>query len=424
MRKLFFLFFIFQLNAIDVHLTDTARREAMGLLIAVIDESDTELHSIAQIMARNLERSGQFKVTVRSIKNPETKEELNAFLDKRYPLEIFLSHADNRRFIAWRLYDVHDAQLIKGMKYTKRGTSVHGYADNVTDELWPVLTKQASSFSSKIAYVKRKSGTTKRAHSVVCIANTDGTHEHEIIKKAGTYMGLYWHPDKHNPCLFCSECTRFNVRFIKVTPQGRKKIVLDLKGTCVGINVSPDDNKVVYCRSGALWEYTHDPVHKRSLNKRIIKNEGKNVSPTLLKNGDIIFCSDAAKIRRGHPHASGPQICRYHAQDGSISLITTDGWHEGPSYCAVNEKIAFSKRINGVMQVCVYDCRTRQQQQLTFDAGNKMSCCWSPCGNFLAFCCQQGRESRIAVMHVVMRKHSYITPSNEHCSWPSWSPVY
>lgn len=405
-------------------LSDGARREALGLLLAVTPEHDMVLWNIAQIIAQNLERSGQFKVTMKAFKTPETQAELSELFDRRYPLEIFLSHADGDRYIAWRLYDVHDGQLIKGMKYAKRGKSIHGFADNLTDELWPVLTKQASSFSSKIAYVKRKNGTSKRQRSVVCTANTDGTGEQEIIKTPGTYVGLYWHPDKNNPCLFCSEYTRFNVRFISTTPQGKKKIVLNVKGTCVGISLAPDNQRAMYCNSGSIWEYRYDPTKKLGINKRLIKNDGHNVSPTLLENRDIIFCSDSAKLRAGHAQATGPQICRYSALNGSIALLTYEGYNVKPSYCARNQKIAYSKRVNGIMQLCIYDCRTRQNQQLTFDLGNKIDVCWSPCGNFLVFSNQQGRESRIAVMHVAMKKKTFLTPPSDYCTSPSWSPVF
>lgn len=400
------------------------RCEAMSLLLAVTPETDTELWRIAEIVSENLKRSGQFVVTVKGFKLPDTQSALKQLFDKRYPLEIFLNQSDDKRSIEWRLYDVHDEQLVKGMKYIKKGKLLHGYADNLADELWPVLTKQASSFSSKIGYVKRTNTTSKRQRSIVCISSTDGSHEQEIIKTPGTYVGLYWHHDKKHPCLFCSEYTRYNVRFISSSLQGKKNVVLNLKGTCVGISVSHDNNKAIYCRSGTIWHYSYDSVEKKAVHRPIIKNDGKNFSPTLLENGDIIFCSDSRSLRKGHPSATGPQIYRFNVADKSVSMLTGDGYCVGPSYCARNQKIAYSKRMNGTMQLWVYDCRTQQQQQLTFDKGNKIDCCWSPCGNFLVFCYREGRKSRIAVMHVVMKKRTFITPAHEHCTCPCWSPVF
>jgi len=406
-------------------LYQSATLKAMPLLIGVMPEEDNQLWEIAKILAQNLERSGQFKVTLQGFSTPSKKSELDRLFKKGYPLEIFLNHLDDGKVIGWRLYDVPDKKLIKGKKYSKRGTHIHGYADNLADELWPVLTNQPSSFSSKLAYVKKRStiGKKKRQRSIVCMSNTDGSNEKIIIPMLGTYVSLYWHHDTNHPCLFCSEFTRYNVRFVSTNLQGRKQTVLNLPGTCVGISVSHDNNKAVYCRSGTIWEYSYDSKKKRGMHKVLISNDGKNVSPTLLDNGDIIFCSDSWTLRKASK-SWGPKVFKYHAQDKSITMLTKDGYCVGPSYCKHTGKIAYSKRINGRMQLFVYDVSKDKDTQLTFDAGNKIDCCWSACGNYIVYCYQRGRTSRIAVMHAAMKKRSFITRAHEYCSCPSWSPVY
>lgn len=404
-------------------LGEGAKYEPLKLLLAVTPMQDKELSDLAQLLAHNLQKSGQFTVTIKGFTVPSTKAELDTLLDKAYPLEIFLSREDADHF-SWRLYDVHDGRLIKGMKYAKRGRFLHGYADNLADELWPVLTKQAGSFSTKIGYVKRKQAAGRRQRNVVCVVNSDGSNEQELIKKLGTYVTLYWHHDKNNPCLFCSEFTRSNVRLISSNFQGRKKMVLNVPGTCVGISVSHDNNKAVYCRSGTIWQYRYNPQEKKSEHKVLIKNEGKNISPTLLDNNDIIFCSDAYSLLKGHPKATGPQIFQYSAADGSSSLLTQEGYCVGPSYCALTKKVAYSKKINGLMQLFVCDVSTRKSQQITSDQGNKIDCCWSPCGNYIVYCHQQGNSSRIAVIHVAMKKRTFITSAQDYCTCPAWSPIY
>ncbi|MBA2306853.1 hypothetical protein H0W26_01810 [Candidatus Dependentiae bacterium] len=396
----------------------------VGQLIEDQDASIEELKQIAQAVGDNLKRTGQFTVTVKECKAPATQGDLKHLFQKEYPLVLFIQQGEASRFIEWRLYDVPDEYLIKGKKYIKRGTTVHGYAANIADEIWPVLTKQSSSFSTKIAYVKRKKTASKRQASVVCVVNSDGSHEQELIKKPGTYVGLYWHHDASYPCLFCSEFTRFNVRFISASLKGKKNIVLNLEGTCVGISVAHDNNNAVYCRSGTIWHHSFDPVAKKGTHRVLIKNDGKNVSPTLLENGDIIFCSDSKQIKQGHPQATGPQVCYFNRTEGTTTLLTTDGYCVGPSYCPLTKKIAYSKKSKGVMQVWVYDCMSKKHQQSTFDEGNKIDCCWSPCGNYLIYCFSHNRESRIVLMHVALKVKSFITPAGEHCSSPSWSPVY
>jgi TolB protein len=410
--------------ALENSLYHEAHRQAMPLLLGVLSNDDEQLMFVAKLLAQNLERSGQFKVDISAFKVPSKQAELEKLFDAKYPLEIFLEHDDNGSAIKWRLYDVPDKKLIKGMKYTKRGKFSHGYADNIADELWPILTSEPSSFSTKLAYVKRTAPKGKRQQSIICIANSDGSQEQVIVPKLGTYVSLYWHSDAHNPCLFCSEFTRYNVRFASANMHGRKTTVLDLKGTCVGISVSHDNNKAVYCRSGTIWLYSYDAHSRQGVHSVLISNEGKNVSPTLLNNGDVIFCSDAASLRKDKAASQGPKIYRYNAKDGTVTLLTKDGYCVGPSYCAANGKIAYSKRIDGVMQLFIYDPKRTKETQATFDAGNKIDCSWSPCGRYVVYCYQRERSSRIVMIHVAMKHRTYITPAKEFCTCPAWSPVY
>lgn len=428
LRLLSFLFVMVGLvraSEVKQSLYEHATLKAMPLLLAVSPEDDKELLQIAQILGKNLERSGQFTVTVKGMNEPTKKSELDAVFEKGFPLQIFLHHDDGRKSIGWRLYDVADQRLVRGRKCTKRGALAHGYADNLADDIWPVLTNQPSSFSSKIAFVKKRptQGQKERQRSIVCVANSDGSHEQIIIPQLGTYVSLYWHYDKNNPCIFCSEFTRTNVRFASANFLGQKRTVLDLKGTCVGISLSPDSNKAVYCRSGTIWEYSYDPSLGQGKHSVLIANDGNNVSPTLLPSGDVIFCSDAGALCRG-ARSSGPKIMQYSARDKSVTLLTKEGYCVGPSYCKAHHKIVYSKKVQGFMQLFVYDTVKHTDTQLTFDPGNKIDCCWSPCGNYVVFCYQQGRISRIAIMHVALKKRTYITQAQEHCSSPAWSPVF
>ena len=411
--------------AIESDVYSGATRQEMPLLIGVMPKDDKHLQMVGKILAKNLERSGQFRVTLKEYHVPQKQSELTKLFDKKFSLMIFLNHLDDSKAIGWRLYDVPDKRLIKGKKYVKRGAHTHGYADNLADDIWPVLTNQISSFSTKLGYVKRRNipGKKSRERSIVCIANSDGSHEQIIIPKLGTYVALYWHHDAHNPCLFCSEFTRFNVRFASTNLYGRKQMVLNFKGTCVGISVAHDNNKSVYCRSGTIWQYTYDPKTKKGIHKPLISNKGKNVSPTLLDNGDIIFCSDSWELKKDCK-SWGPKIFKYHCKDGSIICLTKDGYCVGPSYCKRTNKIAYSKKLNGTMQLFVYDIARKKDTQLTFDAGNKIDCCWSPCGTYIVYCYQKGRTSRIAMIHAGMKKVHFITPAHEYCSCPAWSPVY
>ena len=72
------------------------------------------------------------------------------------------------------------------------------------------------------------------------------------------------------------------------------------------------------------------------------------------------------------------------------------------------------------MQLFTYDLNNHKEEQITFGAGNKIDACWSPCGNYLLFCYQNNKLSRIARVHVVVKEINFITPETDFCSYAAW----
>jgi Tol biopolymer transport system component len=395
-----------------------ALTSSVKLLLCVAPQ-DQQLTLYAKIIQANLQRTGQFLLSIEACNIPTKKADVKKLFDKGYSLVVFLNHADNDQALEWRLYDVSEASMVKGRKVIKKDLSEHALANILSDELWLALTQQPSSFSSKIAYTKRIPAT-RKFQSIICFCNPDGSEETTLIKTPGTYVSLYWYTDASVPTLFFSEFTRFNARLVSFMLQGNKKIVLDFNGTCVGISLSQDANKAVYCRSGEIWLYTYDSLTRKGKHVKLISNDGKNISPILLENGDVIFCSDASQLSA----VKTPHIFLYHTATKSVKPLAKDGFCVGPAYCPRTQKLAYSKRINGTLQIFICDMKTGSHKQITSDAGDKLDCTWSPCGSYLAFCYQHNRTSRIALLHVGLNKRFYITSDKAYCANPAWSPTY
>lgn len=412
--------------------TVPAQSQALRLALRVISSDiatkNTELCDLAQLVAKTLQITGQFAVDVATVEQPKTKNDIASLFAQGYGLVIFMNYCvtpgDATQEIEWRLYDTTDTNQISSRKFHLIGSSILGWAYNLADDMWFDLKQQKSSFASKIAYIKKKTNRFGGTQSVICVSNFDGSCEKEIFTSSGTYVGLYWNADVLKPAIFCSEFTKFKIRLDSISLTGKKKIVLNFEGTCVGISVGKNNTEAVYCLSGNIWKFNYSKQNKTSYHTCIIKNDGKNSTPTLLENGDIIFCSDAKSLKKGYANARGPQICQYHNDTKAIELITTDGYCVGPAYTSVTKRIAYSKKVNRIMQLFVYDCKNKTHQQVTFDAGNKIDCSWSACGNYLVFCYQVNGMSRIAAMHITLRERWYITQPGVQAYYPAWSPVY
>lgn len=402
-------------NIIEIVNKDSESKEPMKIYLGYIS-SDNQLKKICDILSSTLQSSGQFSVKTKSFNVLKNISQIKKLYDEGCALAVFLTKSQNA--IDWRLYDTIDGAMVTGKRLVKFTEDIYVQTYRLADQIWNALTQQKGSFSSKIAYVKRLKNDQA---SVICVADFDGSNEKIVTKLPGTYVGLYWDANTQNKRLFCSEFTRFNVRIISLTLTGKKKVVLNFKGTCVGVSLSPDNNQVLYCRSGDIWFYKHNPLTKRGIHVNLIKNSGKNIYPILLPNGDIVFCSDAKELRTGYPGVKGPQICYYKSKDKSVKLITTEGYCIAPNYCSLSNKLAYSKKVNGYFQIFEYDFMTNKHKQLTFDKSHKMDACWSPCGNYIVYCIKRGPKSQIALFHLALKSQKYLTKPHECCSSPSWS---
>jgi Tol biopolymer transport system component len=430
-RQLLCILFVYAglYPALEIKLAEqTSNYKKEKVLISVMPREDSDLYTIAKELARALSSSKQFGVDVNSVDQIKQQEDIVDTAHKKYSMVVFLNQSSDKQAIEWRLYDASDARMVKGKKVYKRGTLERGWAYQLADDIWPAMTHQPSSFLSKIAYVKRKKDQFSRSVSAICIADFDGSHEEEIARTPSTLVGLHWNNNIEYPQLCLSEFTRFNVRLISFDLQGHKKTLLDTPGTCVGISFSKDNSQAIYCKSGEIWHYRFDPVRKKSVHELVIKNDGKNTSPLLLESGDIIFCSDSAQLLRevDEPVRKKriPKIFYYHAHNKKIDILTKDGYCVAPTYCAQNNKIAYSKQINGVMQLCVYNLNTQKHEQITQDAGNKTDSAWSACGTYIIYCYQQGKINRIGRLHVSLKQNKFVTAATDFCISPATSPLF
>lgn len=415
--------------SIEIKLAESGESQhQVKVLIGVMPETDTDLMQLAQATAKVISSSKQFLVDVTGFDQLKNQQEIGDIFNKKYSLVIFLNHTLDKQAIEWRLYDSSDASMVKGKKIYKRGSLERGWAYQLADDLWQAMTNQPSSFSSKLAYIKRKKDMFGRPISAVCICDFDGSHETELARTGGMLVGVHWNNSVQYPKLCISEFTKFNVRLVAFDLSGRKQTVLETPGTCVGISFSPDNNQAVYCKSGEIWHYRFDAEKKRGVHRLVIKNDGKNTSPILLHSSDIIFCSDAEMLFKQATGASNkrrvPKIYYYHADTKKTDLLTRDGYCVSPAYNSANNKIVFAKRINGTMQLCTYNLKNQKQEQLTHDAANKTDCTWSACGTQIYYCYEAPKTHRIAVMHAGLKTTKFLTPAAEYCLSPAASPVF
>lgn len=380
----------------------TAQTQQMPICLMVLQDNET-INILAQELKKHLELSEQFQVTVMHNEQPKSKQFLTGLCKQGYGLVVFIE-MNNAGDIIWRLYDATQVQMIRG----GRLPSENAHAHYLAHYLWPLITGQPGPFTTKIAFIKKEQRAGKWRHAV-CMANYDGSDVQELTSSARTYIAPAWNNNCRAPVILFSEFTPHNVRLMATNLTGRKKVVLDFDGTQVGVSYTAKNADVVYCHSGNLWLFHYDPVTKQKQRTCVVHEDEPAACPCFLSNGDIMYCCQG-------------KIKQWHAATHQSDVITPEGYCVSPAVHEASGLLLYSRTTKGIMQLWLYDMHKKTHKQLTFGKGTKIDASWSPCGNYIVYCLQEGKHSQLVVHTLKTGKEHIITSAQEHCYYPAWSP--
>lgn len=394
-------------------------QEKMKLLLVVLNPND-RLLKIAETIHIDLSCAQQklsgFAVEIQHLSAIPSKKNMKHFFAQGFNIVILLSETNNGAF-EWRLYDSLQAIMQKGKRIPLQST-VEATAHTIADQIWKLLTGQESIFLTKIAYckvVQKDKHTLKDIYIQGPLSNNA-----TCFIKGGKLLAPRWNKDQWHPLILYSEVTPANIRLMSANIEGTRKIISNFDGLTMLASFSPDGRKVVYCASHKgtcqLYYYYVDSGAKKGVTKRLTYNKGNNTSPNLCANGDVIFCSDY--------ETKSPQLYCLTPVTGEIKRLTQGGYCASPHYSDLKNSIVYSKLVDNYMQIFIYDIGKNEHIQLTFDKSNKDECCWSPCGNYLAFALKEEKTSRIAILNIMTKERFFLTSVQEKCSYPAWSPWY
>ncbi|KKP35588.1 MAG: Protein TolB [candidate division TM6 bacterium GW2011_GWF2_32_72] len=397
---------------------NSIKTEKMPFVIGIVDKETDDILFVANRLKDDLEFSGQFLVDIKNFSQLKKKSDLADQIDEKTALGVFLT--DNGDSVGFRLYDLFSFSMLDGKNYKKNDSGASWWAHNIADKIWPLLTGQDGFFSSKIAFCRTIWGGKRGSEKIIYIADYDGKDPKELVKNGSVNLAPRWNCGSQSPILFYSECAPANMRLIATNMRGKKKVVSNFEGLNMLPSCSPDGKKVVVCLSfsgsSQLYSYHFDAKRNKNVYVRLTNNDGNNVSPILLANGDVIFCSDF--------ESKSPRIYQYSASNKSLEQITSSGYCAAPSYSEKANKLAYSRMEKGIMQIFIYDFKTKVHKQLTFDNAQKEEASWSPCGNYLLFSVESESNTRLAYLNLLTNQIKMVGGPKSNISYPSWSPIY
>lgn len=393
---------------------------AMPLVVGVFGKDLAQIEPVVLQLIKDLEFSKQFKVKlVRLNEDILKKDTLQSLAKSNAPLAILLNTVhDQTANFEWRLYDLLDSKMLLGKKVTYQGE--YGQAAHmIANKVWEKLMGCAGNFNSVIAACKKNKENGKNYQYIYAFHPTNGTLDKKILVDAHTInFAPRWHPKKR--LLYYSQHTPNNVRLMSIDTFGRKTIVTNFEGLNLTPAISPQGQILVSLSSGGcekLYRYEFDPICR--LNKFTALTDGRMhaIAPSFIDEEQVVFCAIDAIYKL-------PRIVIMNIVKKTATFLTGRAFCVSPAYCRSKHKIAYCKRVNGVQQIFCYDLKSCQHQQITNSAGDKDDCSWSPCGNYLVFTEDRGKESRIALWNMLNATQTYLSPKGESWCFPAWSPCY
>jgi len=387
-------------------------KNIIGLRIAYIG---CAAERVASTIASDLAFSGHFAVdTIEYRCAPMKKQEITALAAQNiFFLLILESHHET---LEYRFYDTTTGDMIPKAngRCTVHDTTVTFCAHHIADKLWHHLMGSASPFLTHIAYAKEvpyKKGITIKH---LCIADYDGTHEKILVATPTISIAPRWGGTAEHPLIFYSEYTSTNVQLMVVDMRKKRKIVSRYDGTTTHFTSNHDGSCHAFAASRGSGTSQIYMRKKGGELMQVTNNDATNGCPVFNHDSSILYYY--SDIYTDVPHL----IC-YTLATKKHTTLPISGYCVSPAYNNQRKLLAYSKLIDGFMQICTYNPQTQQEHQITFDAGNHEDPTWSPDGNFLAYTHEINNTSRIRVhAHATGIEH-YITPAGINCTYPAWS---
>lgn len=317
----------------------------------------------------------------------------------------------DRLTVDMRLFDVPSQRLLTGRRYSGKIGDVRKIAHTFADQVLLSLTGEKGPFSSKIAYISKRTGKKE-----LYIMDVDGYQPRRLTDHGSIVLNPDFSPqrkeliftsyDKDNPDLYRKEIYT-----------GRESRVSLKEGLNIGGRYSPDGREIALTLSKDKNSELYLIGTDGSILKRLTRHYGIDVDPTWSPLGDrIAFVSD----RRGNPHIFILSV----DDPKNVTKLTFDGkYNATPAWNPKkgDDRVAFSRMEDGVFNIFTISADGSDERQLTFGAGSKEHPRWSRDGRFLVYSLDEGGNKSIWIMRADGSGAKRLSAAGSNDMHPAWS---
>lgn len=388
--------------------------------------SDPYLMKFTKIVFDDLSFTDQFDVDVRKTTKLLKDHSLKKLFEKGTSLVTFIKQIDDKKNPGLQVVikDTNSDLTVFEKQVSLDKNNLVMNAHRLSSDILVSLTGDKGICLDSLVYCKAVAP----SHKVICLSDIACLKTKVIVGSKTINLAPRWH--SRVPVLFYSQLTKSNNRLMSVDLRTmRHKVVCSYDGLNMQPAFSDDGSRSVLCFSGGrgnselyLFDKRFCKVSGKRLFKRLTNNGAHNVCPSLLSNGDIVFCSD---YRTG-----SPQIYYFDIRSKQMYMLTNGrGYAAAPDYCKKTNTVAYVRPIRGTFQlftICLDDFERIKERQVTFCYGSKHEPCWSDDGRYLTFSLDVPNKRginvpQVAVLNYKSGKIRVLTKGPERKSFPRWT---
>jgi tol-pal system beta propeller repeat protein TolB len=381
------------------------------------------LPKIAQMVTEDLRFTDQFEIELKkAVRDSEKVSTKKLFASGISMLGIFNVTAGTK--LSCTIRDTNSNALLFEKTFVIDKKNIVLQSHTLSSDIIKALTGEQGVCLSSIAYCKKLSQT----HKVICISDYACKQCREVVSRNTINIAPSWHTQA--PVLFYSQMTRSNSRLMSVNlKNGVHNVICSYPGLSMQPSFTADGSKAVICLSGGRGNselYLYDPRLRRRFGKKVFiqltKNGGHNVSPCVLPNNDVVFCSNF--------ETGSPQIYYFFIKTKKCVRLTSGrGYCAAPAYCVKTNMLTYIRPIRGQFQLYTLsldNIYATKETKITHCVGSKQEPSWSECGRYIIFSIDRPNSkkqhiSQIGILNYKSGKIRVMTHDPHPKSFPRWT---
>src|SRR5512139_299805 len=368
--------------------------------------------NLTQIVASDLERSGQFKlVSTSGTQQPISPAQVAYGLWRDRGADAMLvgqvAALPGGRFeVRFHLLDVIKQTQLAAFSYNITASQWRATAHRIADIVYEKLTGMPGAFGSRIAYVQKQG---KRYE--LRVADADGQNPRTVVRSGESVISPRFSPDGAR-IVYVSFEDKKPIVYVQSLRDGSRRKVAAFKGSNSAPAWAPGGQRlaVVLTRDEASQIY-------------LINADGSGLS-RLTRSGSIdtepVFSPDGQSIYFTSDRGGSPQIYRMAASGGEPVRVSFSGsYNVSPAISPDGRYLAYISREDGRFSVMLQELASGQTRVLT-DTARDESPSFAPNGQAVLYATVQGGRGILGTVTLDGQTRARLSESGVDAREPAW----